>query len=817
MSDERALWLGRVEGDGRRLELPADALLRHAMALGASGSGKTVFCKVVVEEAVRHGLPAIVVDPQGDLCSLAAGTLDDAELEAHGVDPALAAELRERAEVVVFTPGSTQGVPLCADPVDPGLASLVGAARTQAVSRTASVVVGLLGFDLDSDDGAGLGAVIDRALHELLEGDARPTLAVLTEHLFAAEREGFSAYTRYLDAKKIKLAGQRLARLDVGARRLLFHGGVPIDVDVLLGRDPRAPVAEGRTRVAVVYLNTLHQQEDKDFLLAALVDRLYSWMLTHPSAEPQALFYVDEVAPFVPPVRKPACKEGLSLLFKQARKYGLCCLMATQNPGDVDYRAMAQFGTWALGRLTTRQDLKKIEPTVKSLAPDACDAILGKLPALKPGEMVLLSPDRLEAPVELRTRWLATRHETWGEERIAEHADGLRERFAALTDAVGEANGEEAADEGAPSSSEPSPPSEPSSSEPSSSEPSSSEPSSSEPPPSESLRGSGDSVPGGRPQAGALRAGSDPPDAGRAEPSPSSSADRAPGPAARAAVSSGDGPAPVTEAPEPGGDELVRSALLERESATAQELVAATGRGEGAVRRALKRLADAGEARAFRDGRSKRHWAVATGGRPDLGMPNPVEVLVAHVTERSAEAIANGHARNRVLGLIGESERFERAERVHRLVYQLDFEERVERPVLSRLFGPSHDERLGSVYLHPHNLGVLLFTNEDGIRFTDVPRGPASEIRDFDGVTEREARAPAELAFDEADWTARASEEAVRESFAKRFEAAPGRVAPLFVPLFHLLFRSETGSLRRITIDAILGKPVRWLPPDAGR
>ncbi|MEQ9650454.1 MAG: DUF853 family protein, partial [Sandaracinaceae bacterium] len=409
-----ALDLG-ADPAGQTVSLPVDALLRHVMALGASGSGKTVFCKVVAEEALLAGLPTICVDPQGDLCSLAAGTLDDAELEARGVDPELAARFRALAEVVIFTPGARVGVPLCADPVDPSLGALPTTERAHAVSRTAAVVVGLLGFDLDSDDGAGLAAVLDRALTTLIEAGAPLSLAALADHLHEAEQAGFDAYARLLDVRKLRTANQRLARLDVGARRLLFHDGLPLDVDALL-----TPSEPGNVRVAVIFLNTLHAQEDKDFFVAALVDRLYAWMLAHPSAAPQLLFYIDEVAPFVPPVRKPACKEGLTMLFKQARKYGVCCVMATQNPGDVDYRAMAQFGTWALGRLTTRQDLKKIEPTLKSLAPDRSDALMEKLPSLEPGQLIVISPDRFDAPVELQTRWLLTRHETWNETKITE-------------------------------------------------------------------------------------------------------------------------------------------------------------------------------------------------------------------------------------------------------------------------------------------------------------------------------------------------------------------------------------------------------------
>ncbi|MCA9598293.1 MAG: DUF853 family protein, partial [Myxococcales bacterium] len=439
MSDE-TLWLGQRRDDGQAAKLPARALLRHVMALGSSGSGKTVLCKVVVEEAVRSGIPVICVDPQGDLCSLVEAATDPEALARHGIDPEVAREFAERADVVIFTPASPKGVPLCADPVDPKLPKLAPAERLQALTRTAGMVTSLLGFDVDSDDGAGLVAVLDGVLGEMLDAGRDASLAALGEALLEHEKDGFAKLSRYLDPKKIRTACQRLARLDVGARRLLFHEGVPIDVDVLLGREEKSR-SDDRIRVSVVYLNTLGSQDDKDFVVAALADRLYSWMLEHPSPEPQALFYIDEVSPFIPPVRKPACKEGLQLLFKQARKYGVCCLMATQNPGDVDYRAMAQFGTWALGRLTTRQDLKKIEPSIKSLDPVHSDALLSALPGLRPGQFTLLSPDHFESALPLQVRWLLSEHQTFDEERIERVADERwRERFAPLTGGRGAAS-----------------------------------------------------------------------------------------------------------------------------------------------------------------------------------------------------------------------------------------------------------------------------------------------------------------------------------------------------------------------------------------
>lgn len=754
------MFIGHRAADGAPLTLAPSALLRHVMALGSSGSGKTVFCKVVVEEAVRAGIPAICVDPQGDLASFGAGPIDPAELEALGLDPAIAAEVAERAEVVVLTPGSDRGLPLAADPVDPRLADLAGGERIAAISRTASMVVGLLGFDLDSDDGAGLAAVLDRALSELLEAGARPSLGQLTEHLLAAGERDFEGYARYLDARKIRVACQRLSRLDVGARRALFHDGVPIDIDILLGRDPRAKVAEGKVRIAVIYLNTLHQQEDKDFFVAALADRLYAWMLANPSPEPQALFYIDEVAPFIPPVRKPACKEGLSLLFKQARKYGVGCLMATQNPGDVDYRAMAQFGTWALGRLTTRQDLKKVEPTLKALAPEQSDAILGRLPALKPGEMVVLSPDQLGAPVEIRARWLATKHETWTEEQIEQQTEPLRARFASLL-----------------AEREPEPAPAPS------------------PGPSSASSARVDRV-------------------APATPAPEAAADPEEWPAASAPEEERPGVSSPVEASSTRRtderDAEILAALVASASSTVAELAESTDRSEATVRRALTRLLESGDVQAYEEGRARRYFAPSSGARPDLGMPTEVEVLRANIDEEAAARIARVHARSSVLGLIGDDERFERAEPLHRLVYKLAFEEKVQRSALARLFGKTHDERVGNLYLHPHTLAVLVFSNETGIAFDDAPRERASDIEDLDGKVELDRLPPGALAFKPEDWTERKPDDAVRERVRARFEATPGAITPLFVPLWQLFFRGSKGNLRRVTIDAVIGRRVTW-------
>ncbi len=745
------LWLGaRRDAPDAAVGLPAEALLRHALALGSSGSGKTVFCKVVVEEAVRAGIPVIALDPQGDLASLA--------LAPEAPDDPIAAELMARIDPVVFTPASRKGVPLCADPVNAALARLEPTERAHAVTRTAARIASLLGYDLDSDDGAGLTAVIDQAMTAMLEAGRPP--GSLREVVDAIE-SGPERFSRYLAVKRIRAATQRAARLDVGARRLLFHEGVPIDIDLLLGRRPDAAPPPGKTRVSIIFLNTLHGQEDKEFFVAAIADRLYGWMLANPSPTLQAVFYIDEVAPFIPPVRKPACKEDLAILYKQARKFGVGCVAATQNPGDLDYKAMGQFGTWALGRLATRQDLKKVEPALRALVPDAAP-ILDALPSLRPGELVLVSPDHFDAPCPLAARRLLTPHRTLDEEAVSALSAAARRRFAPLE-----------------------------------------------------LGGSPAPPPARAPASASPRAAAATP------------ADLEPPPVdidftvAEEFIPTAEYSLPTIEvtdgqivAERPSEDPAltrIARALASRATMTAAELADKAGVGEKKVRAALKTLVAAGRAGQFKSGRRILYFATERGARPDLGIKAKITSVVPRIDRDGAEALARSEARSKLLGLIGDSEAFEDAHLVYRPLYRVAFEEKVKRSLIGRMVGPSHDELSGSVYLHPRTLDVLVFSREAGIRFTSEPAGYASEVADLDGAAEFHELAPGAIPLDEEDWMSRREPADVKKKFRQVFGARPTAVTPVFVPLWKLVLRRESGdSFRLVTLDALVGKPVDW-------
>lgn len=761
---EPSLWLGTGRDErGNAVTLPVRALLRHAIALGSSGSGKTVFCKVLVEEAIRRGVPVIAIDPQGDLASLALGPVSDADLAAQGADTKVAAELRDKADVVVFTPASHKGIALCADPVNADAARLAPDERPHAVTRTASRITALLGYDLDSDEGTGVRAVFDQCMTELIDaGRPAGNLSALMEYL-ASLGDGIDRYARYLDPKKIRAAIRRAARLDVGARRLLFHDGVPIDIDVLLGRSGPGATPAGKTRVAVIYLNTLHAQEDKEFIVAALADRLYSWMLHNPSPQLQALFYIDEVAPFIPPVEKPACKEDLELLFKQARKFGVGCLIATQNPGDVDYKALSQFGTWVIGRLATRQDLKKVEPALASLAGADTDAVLAALPGLKPGELVLLSPDHFDAPCPLATRRLVTAHETLDEaavERLA-HAR-WRERFAVPAPARA-TPASIAHDATLPAW----------------------------------------AVPIDR--AGAAASHGTPAPAPKPNREVRASSPKPSRELRRSQPAQTDAVAP---------SERVASVLAGKLTMAADEVARKAGLSVAKTREALKLLVASDRAGTFREGRAIKYWSRATGARPDLGMKARITAVQPVIDRSAAEAIAQTLVRTKLLGFLGENESFEHAQLEYRMVYRVMFEERVKKPLLARMVGASHEQRLGSVYLHARTLAVLEYSTAAGVRFATELPVHASDVEDLDGIARFDEVRPADIVFDEDEWRTRCAPAEAKQHVRRLFGARPGSVEAVMVPLWKLLLRRGAGdSFRIVMIDAIAGKLVEWPEP----
>ncbi len=406
------LYLGKTTSTN--IVLPVEVLKRHLIALGASGSGKTVFGKCIIEETTRQGVPTIIVDPQGDLASL--GLIADEEIcVSHNIPVEVLTDFREKAEVRIFTPASSKGIPLSLNPLKKLPDGISPEEAIRVLDTIAGSLVSLLGYKSDSDDGKAVASFLYHLLEtSWMKDEPLESFPVLAEVVNNPRNIGIEdSGTIIKKNNRLKLA-QKIRHLSLGMEKLFFNFGVRLTMDILL-----EPVEPGKVPVNVIYLNTLASEEHKQFYVAVIGNELYNWMISNPSDDVQVMFYIDEVGPYLPPHPfKPPAKDILKLLFKQGRKYGVSCMMCTQNPADVDYKAMAQANTWGLGRMMTPQDLSKVKGMLKAISTEEAEDILDRLPVLKAGEFILICPDVYDKAQEMKVRWLVTKHKTLEEEYL---------------------------------------------------------------------------------------------------------------------------------------------------------------------------------------------------------------------------------------------------------------------------------------------------------------------------------------------------------------------------------------------------------------
>ena len=389
-------YLGRSLGDaGEVLDAPllydARDLVTHALCVGMTGSGKTGLCLALLEEAAIDGIPAIAIDPKGDLGNLAlafpeleaedfrpwieeseaarAGRTPDEHaaataelwrkgLSESGQSPERLTRFKKACEVAIYTPGSSAGMPLSLlksfvpPPVstssDPDL-------LRERVLGTVSGLLGLLGIDADpiqSREHILFSLLFERAWSE---GRAL-SLADLVREVQTPpiERVGVLDVESFFPSRERAALALRLNNLLASPGFQAWMQGETLDVQKLLW------TAEGKPRIAVLSIAHLSDAE-RLFFVTLVLEELVAWMRTQSGTSSlRALFYMDEIFGYFPPTANPPTKTPLLTLLKQGRAFGLGCVLATQNPVDLDYKGLANCGTWFLGRLQTERDKLRV-------------------------------------------------------------------------------------------------------------------------------------------------------------------------------------------------------------------------------------------------------------------------------------------------------------------------------------------------------------------------------------------------------------------------------------------------------------------------
>ncbi len=390
-------YLGKKYDAERRMRLDAPILydsgdlLTHAVCVGMTGSGKTGLCIALIEEAAIDGIPSLVVDLKGDLTNLALTFPDLApealrpfvnqeEAREKGLDagsfaaqqagfwknglaewdqtPERIRRLRDAAEITIYTPASSAGVPVSilgsfAAPCEDVLADRE--AMRQRVTGAAASLLALAGMEgggADSREQILLATILDRAWRDGRDLDLAGIVRQIQQP--PVTRVGVVDLDSFFPPKDRITFSMRINNLLASPGFEAWLEGEPMDVGAMLH------TASGKPRIAIVSIAHLNDTE-RMFFLSLLLNQVVSWMRTQSGTTSlRALLYLDEIFGFFPPVANPPTKPPLLTLLKQARAFGLGVVLATQNPVDIDYKGLANAGTWFIGRLQTERDKARL-------------------------------------------------------------------------------------------------------------------------------------------------------------------------------------------------------------------------------------------------------------------------------------------------------------------------------------------------------------------------------------------------------------------------------------------------------------------------
>ena len=359
-----------------------DELTRHAAFLGGAGSGKTTLALNLVEQLLVRAIPAILIDRKGDLACYAR-----AESWTRPVPEAAAAwraSLRERIDVALYTPGDPRGRPLSIAVAPPGLGRLGSFDRTQVARYSASALAGMMNYGAKGTDRARV-AILTHAIDLLaqLAPDDPVGLPALIDFIAENDPTLVNAVGR-LDTKNFAKLVQDLETLRLSRGDLLAAQGEPLEIEALLGLGRHA--ATGKTRLSIISTKFLGTNQDIQFWVTQLLVELARWSSRSPMSRLQAVVLFDEADLYLPATRQPPTKEPMENLLKRARAAGLGILLATQSPGDLDYKGRDNVRAWFVGRVKEPTALAKMRPMLSECRTD----VESKLPTQEPGRFHLL-------------------------------------------------------------------------------------------------------------------------------------------------------------------------------------------------------------------------------------------------------------------------------------------------------------------------------------------------------------------------------------------------------------------------------------------
>ena len=350
---------------GKPITLNTSVMKRHSAVLGGSGSGKTTLALTLIEQLLLRGIPAVLIDRKGDLCSYANPDVwranDNEFTERRGEREKLA----DAIDVAVYTPGRGSGRPISITLLPNGINELPEHEQ-QLLANLSAAALGEMLHLKNSATHQKQSGTLSVALRIL--GSRQSTEVTLSDliHFLEEEDPELTDLTQRMDPSG-KIRRDLVAQLDSLRHRnasLFEAGGEPLRMDALLGLGQFA--RPGRTRLSIIYTGFLGDNENILFWVAQFLSEALRFCQRNPNDALQAVVMFDEADLYIPANAKPATAEPLQSLLKRARSAGLGIMLATQSPGDLDYKSRDQITSWFIGRVREDTALRKLKAAFQS-------------------------------------------------------------------------------------------------------------------------------------------------------------------------------------------------------------------------------------------------------------------------------------------------------------------------------------------------------------------------------------------------------------------------------------------------------------------
>ena len=366
-------------------------LTTHAVCIGMTGSGKTGLCVSLLEEAAIDGIPALIIDPKGDMTNLALTfpglsasdfepwiNPDEARrkqvsihefaretadtwkkgLETWGQSPERIRRLKNAADVRIYTPGSAAGTPLSIlRSFDAPSAEIMEDSDllNERISSTVTGLLGLLGIEADPIQSREH-ILLSNILRMAWQGGQSMDMAGLIRAIQVPplSKVGVFDLESFYPARERNSLAMALNNLLAAPTFQSWLEGQNLDIQQILYDE------NGKPQLSVMYIAHLSDAE-RMFFVTLLLNQVLGWMRRQSGTTSlRALLYFDEIFGYMPPVANPPSKNLLLTLLKQARAFGVGLVLATQNPVDLDYKGLSNTGTWLIGRLQTERDRQRV-------------------------------------------------------------------------------------------------------------------------------------------------------------------------------------------------------------------------------------------------------------------------------------------------------------------------------------------------------------------------------------------------------------------------------------------------------------------------